>query len=164
MRENTDPQLAELRTALADAAKIDGLAERTLEVVAVVEEVAAPLGIRPVVVGGMAVYFWTADEAFVTHDIDVVMAVPERLSATLTELGFERSRGGRHWRLLGTDVFLEAPSADLDRDALVTEVTLRSGRRASILSGSTSSSIASTSFRPQGTVVSRSRSSCSYRT
>ncbi|ADB52321.1 hypothetical protein [Conexibacter woesei] len=134
MSENNDPHLAELRAALADAAKIDDLAERTLEVVAVVDEVASPLGIHPVVVGGMAVYFWTENEAFVTYDIDVVMAVTDRLRATLADLGFEMSRDRRHWRLAGSEVFLEAPSADLDTDAVVTEVTLPSGRTARLLS------------------------------
>lgn len=134
MSENIDPDLTELRAALADAARIEDLAERSLEVVAVVEAAGAPLGIHPVVVGGMAVYFWTADEAFVTRDIDVLMAVPERLAAALTHLGFEKSRDGRHWHLAGTDIFLEAPGADLERDALVTVVTLQSGRTARILS------------------------------
>ena len=134
MSEHIDVDLAELRAALAEAARIEDLAERSLEVVAVVEAAGAPLGIHPVVVGGMAVYFWTADEAFVTRDIDVLMAVPERLAAALAQLGFEMSRDGRHWHLAGTDIFLEAPGADLDRDALVTEVTLQSGRTARILS------------------------------
>jgi len=132
--DETDAHLAELRTALANAAKLEDLAERTLEVVAIVDEVASPLGIRPVVVGGMAVYFWTADEAFVTYDIDVVMAVTDRLRATLADLGFEMSRDRRHWRLAGSEVFLEAPSADLDTDAVITEVTLPSGRTARLLS------------------------------
>lgn len=134
MSENVDLELTELRTALADAAKIEDLAERSLEVVAIVDAAGAPLGVHPVVVGGMAVYFWTADEAFVTQDIDVLMVVSERLAAALAQLGFEKSRDGRHWRLAGTDIFLEAPGADLDRDALVTEVTLQSGRTAKILS------------------------------
>lgn len=129
-----DRSLAGLRAALAEAATIEDLAERALEVVSVVEAVAAPLGVRPVVVGGMAVYFWTADEAFVTHDIDVVMAVPEALEAALSELGFERSSDRRHWRLRGSEIFIEAPSTELDRDAVVTEVTLESGRTAEILS------------------------------
>lgn len=124
MSENVDPNLTELRAALADAAKVEDLAEHSLEVVAIVEAAGAPLGIHPVVVGGMAVYFWTADEAFVTQDIDVLMAVPERLAAALAQLGFEKSRDGRHWHLSGTDIFLEAPGTDLERDALVTEVTL----------------------------------------
>jgi hypothetical protein len=105
-----------------------------LEVASVVEAVAAPLGIHPVVVGGVAVYFWTASDEFLTHDIDVVMEVPEQLAAALAQLGFQRTPDSRHWVLEGTDVFLEAPSAHLDDDALVTEVTLPSGRTASVLS------------------------------
>lgn len=82
----------------------------------------------------MAVYFWTENEAFVTYDIDVVMAVTDRLRATLADLGFAMSRDRRHWRLAGSEVFLEAPSADLDIDAVITEVTLPSGRTARLLS------------------------------
>lgn len=110
------------------------LAERTLEVVAVIDVVAAPMGIHPVVVGGMAVYFWTASEEFVTYDIDVVMAVPDELAAKLGALGFVRANDGRHWILEGTEVFLEAPSAHLDSDAVVAEVQLQSGRTAKVLS------------------------------
>jgi hypothetical protein len=112
--------LAELRGDLLRAAEIDDLAERTLEVVAVIEEAAAPLGIHPTIVGGMAVYFWTEDDAFVTYDIDVVMAVPDQLAAILAQPGFTRSSDGRHWELEGTNVLLEAPSAELDADAHVT--------------------------------------------
>jgi len=105
-----------------------------LEVASVVEVVAAPLGIHPVVVGGVAVYFWTASDEFLTYDIDVVMEVPKQLADLLARLGFARTADGRHWLLEGTDVFLEAPSARLDDDALVTKVELPSGRTASILS------------------------------
>ncbi len=134
MSDEIDAPLAELRTALADAATVEDLAERTLEVVAIVDEAASPLGIHPVVVGGMAVYFWTENEAFVTYDIDVVMAVTDRLRATLADVGFEMSRDGRHWRLAGTEIFLEAPSAELDADAVIAEVMLPSGRTARLLS------------------------------
>lgn len=126
--------LAELRADLLRAAEIPDLAERTLEVVAVIEEAAAPLGIHPTIVGGMAVYFWTEDDAFLTYDIDVVMAVPDQLAAILAQLGFTRSSDGRHWELEGTSVLLEAPSADLDADAHVTAVKLHSGRTANVLS------------------------------
>lgn len=71
------------------------MAERTLEVVAIVEHVAAPMRIHPVVVGGMAVYFWTASDAFLTYDIDVVMEVPELLEIKLAELGFAKAAIGR---------------------------------------------------------------------
>lgn len=133
MSENR-PSLTELRAELWRAAEIDDLAERTLEVVAVIEEAAAPLGIHPTLVGGMAVYFWTESDAFVTYDIDVVMAVPDQLRAILEDLGFTRSTDGRHWELEGTKVLLEAPGASLDAGAHVTEVKLRSGRTARVLS------------------------------
>ncbi|MFI5005432.1 MAG: hypothetical protein ACHQE6_10510 [Solirubrobacterales bacterium] len=125
---------SDLRAELALAAQSTDLAERTLEVVAVVEAVAAPLDIHPVVVGGMAVYFWTASAQFVTYDIDVVMAVPDELAVKLGELGFIRASDGRHWILEGTKVLLEAPSAQLDSDAVVADVKLQSGRTAKVLS------------------------------
>lgn len=107
---------------------------RTLEIVAVIEAAARPIGIRPIVVGGMAVYFWTASDAFLTHDIDVVMEVPQQLEAVLADLGFRRTTNGRHWRLEGTDVFLEAPGTHVDEDATVVDISLSSGRTAKVLS------------------------------
>lgn len=130
----SSPSLDRLRADLHRAAEIADVTQRTLEVVAVVEEAAAPLGIRPTVVGGMAVYFWTEGDAFATYDIDVVMAVPEQLAEILARLGFARSRDGRHWELPGTEVLLEAPSADLDTSAQVAIVRLPSGRTARVLS------------------------------
>ncbi len=110
------------------------MTQRTLEVVAVIEEAAAPLAIRPTVVGGMAVYFWTEGDEFATYDIDVVMAVPERLAEILAQLGFVRSRDRRHWELPGTEVLLEAPGADLDAGTQVAVIDLPSGRTARVIS------------------------------
>lgn len=126
--------VSDLRNELVRAAQIPDLAERTLEVVAVVEAIAAPLGIHPVIVGGVAVYFWTASDEFLTYDIDVVMEVPDALAAKLTELGFSRAKNGRHWLLEGTEVMLEAPSSQLDADVVVAEIELRSGRTAKVIS------------------------------
>lgn len=123
-----------LRTELARVAQADDLAERTLEVVSLVETVAAPLGIHPVIVGGMAVYVWTENDAFLTYDIDVVMEVPDALDSKLADLGFVRAADGRHWMLEGTDIFLEAPSSRLDSDAVVAEIELPSGRTAKVIS------------------------------
>lgn len=120
-----------LRAELANAAGLDDIQERTLEVVGVIEAVAAPLGIHPVIVGGMAVLFWTGEYAFWTADIDVVMVVSDELHDRLAELGLERSADGRHWELPGTEVFVEAPSSALDPEARVKEVSLPSGRVAS---------------------------------
>lgn len=123
-----------LRAEIARATRIENPAERALEIVAVIESVAAPLGIHPVVVGGMAVYFWTASEKFLTHDIDVVMETPDVLTRRLGELGFVRTANGRHWTLPDTDIYLEAPSSRLDAKAAVMEIELTSGRTARVLS------------------------------
>lgn len=134
MSRRAGSEVSGLRNELVRAAQIPDLAERTLEVVAVVEVIAAPLGIHPVVVGGVAVYFWTASDEFLTYDIDVVMEVPDALAAKLAELGFRRAKNGRHWLLEGTEVMLEAPSSLLDADAVVAEIELQSGRTAKIIS------------------------------
>jgi hypothetical protein len=123
-----------LRAEIARVAQAASLVDRSFEVLAIVQSVAAPLGIHPVVVGGMAVYFWTASDEFLTYDIDVVMEVPDELSKRLAELGFQRAAGGRHWTLEGTDIFLEAPSSQLDADAVVSEIKLQSGRTATVIS------------------------------
>jgi hypothetical protein len=123
-----------LREELARVGRSTDVIARALEVVAVIEEVAAPLGIHPVLVGGMAVYFWTVREEFTTYDIDVVMEVPNALDEQLAALGFARVADGRHWRLQDTDVILEAPGARVDPDAVVDEIALPSGRRAKVLS------------------------------
>jgi hypothetical protein len=128
------PDLAPLRAELARIARSEDAVERTLEVVALIEAALAPLGIHPVLVGGMAVYFWTARDEFRTYDIDLVMDTPAALHEQLEALGFARAPDGRHWTLEGTEVFMEAPSAKLDPDATVTEVALPSGRTAKVLS------------------------------
>lgn len=50
------------------------------------------------------------------------MEVPSTLAEKLAELGLARTTDRRHWRLEGTEILLEAPSAQLDRDAVVTEI------------------------------------------
>lgn len=130
----TTPDIAALRAEIAIVARGSNVIDRTLEVVSIVDAVSAPLGIHPVVVGGMAAYFWTATDEFMTYDIDVVMDIPDELAEKLAELGFDQASDGRHWFLKGTDVFLEAPSAKLDADAVITEIALRSGRTAKIVS------------------------------
>jgi hypothetical protein len=126
--------LEELRLELLLAVGIEDAAERALEIVGIIEAAAAPLGIRPVIVGGMAVYFWTANDAFLTGDIDVIMETPPSLSLLLGDLGFDRSADGRHWELPDTDVLLEAPATSLDNGAVVTRVSLASGRVAGVIS------------------------------
>ena len=128
-----DDRLARLRIEIRAAAEIEELTAQVLEVVGIIEEAVAPLDLKPVLVGGMAVYLHTADDAFLTKDIDLVMPTTRKLKAVLGALGFEKQRG-RHWRLPGTEIFLEAPSADLEDHAAVVAIQSPSGREVPVLS------------------------------
>ena len=51
--------MATHRAAIEQALEIEDETERLLEVAAIVEEALAEIGIHPVVVGGLAVAYWT---------------------------------------------------------------------------------------------------------
>jgi hypothetical protein len=136
----------ELRRQLDRAARIADPVERAMEVVGVVGAAATPTGVRPVVVGGVAVLWWTARPEFATADVDLILlAVPNDVGVVVTDvtgtfadaierLGFVRAKNRRHWELPGTDVFLEAPGSALDAGAEVVEVDLPSHHTAAVLS------------------------------
>lgn len=66
--------------------------------------------IKPVIVGGNAVEFYTAG-GYATGDIDIVCP-SEPLDPILKELGL--SKEGRHWYSDELDIVIEAPAAFLD--------------------------------------------------
>ncbi len=118
------------REALEQALRVGDETERLLEVAAVVEGALHRIGVHPVVVGGLAVAYWTAG-AYVTGDIDVVMPHLPEIDTCLAELGFEKR--GRFWVLPGSDVFLEAPGSFLASGEEAVEVDLESGRMVTVL-------------------------------
>ncbi len=84
------------------------------------------------VVGGLALAYWSNSDEFITGDIDVVvpriLELPERLEA----LGFAQQ--GREWVLPGYDVSFEAPGEVLEPGDKAEWAELGSGRRVKILS------------------------------
>ena len=116
------------------AAGIAEPAGRALEVVALIDQAMGGAAPHPVVVGGMAVYYWTANDAFLTADIDLVVPTSARFVDALESLGFARSTDGRHWELPGTEVFVEAPASALDPGATVEFVESPSGHVVGVLS------------------------------
>lgn len=125
------PELAALREALAAAAALAEPTERLLEVAAIVGESLRDLRVEPVVIGGLAVAYWS-DAAFLTADIDVVMARPAELEERLSTLGFAKE--GREWVLPGYEVAFEIPAEALELGDEAVLVTLPSGRRVRVLS------------------------------
>jgi len=76
--------------------------ERLLEVAAVIGESLSDLGVQPVVVGGLALAYWSDNDEFITGDIDVLVPRVPELPVRLQALGFEQR--GRDWILPGHDV------------------------------------------------------------
>ncbi len=127
----TDPRdgvdLEALRVELQRTVDITDPTEEMLEIAGVVDAALRPIQIRPVVVGGLAVAYWTTG-LYLTADIDVVMPHSTKIEERLAALGFERE--GRFWTLPGRDPVFEAPGSTLEFNPEGhTEVELASGRR-----------------------------------
>ena len=120
-----------LRQELLAAAAIPEPTERLLEVAAIFAEAVVDLGVEPVVVGGLALAYWSGSE-FATGDIDVLLPRRPELAPRLEALGFERE--GRMWLLPGFDVAFEAPGEMLEPGDEAEPVELASGRRVLVLS------------------------------
>lgn len=120
-----------LSEALLAAASLAEPTERLLEVAAIIGESLRDLRVEPVVVGGLAVAYWS-DATFLTADIDVVMVRPPELDERLGALGFVKQ--GREWVLPGSEVAFEIPAEALELGDEAVVVTLPSGRRVRVLS------------------------------
>jgi hypothetical protein len=116
--------------ALRLALRVEDQTQRMLEVAAVVQEELEDLGIHPVVVGGLAVAYWTTG-AFLSSDIDVVMPASPEVDKRMEALGFNRQ--GRYWTLPDSDIIFEAPGSTLEEGDEATEVQLGSGRIVTLL-------------------------------
>jgi hypothetical protein len=125
------PNLVRLKSELLEAAAIEEPTERLLEAAAIISEAFTDLPVEPVVVGGLALAYWSGSE-FQTGDIDVLMARIPELNTRLEALGLERT--GREWTLQGGDVIFEAPGEALEPGDEAKRVELPSGRRVLVLS------------------------------
>lgn len=103
---------------------------RLLEVVGVLTDAAAPT--RIVVIGGLAVAYWTAHQD--ATDIDVAMPDTREIRDLVDALGFSRAVGKRHWAYGDADIALEAPTARIGPGEVIVEAETPSGRPLSVLS------------------------------
>ena len=127
------PDLENLKHDLLRVASIADPTERLLEVAAVISEALSDLGVQPVVVGGLALAYWSNNNEFITGDIDVVVPRVPELADRLKALGF--SQQGREWTMPGYDIAFEAPAEVLEPGDEGEWVQLASGRRVKILAG-----------------------------
>ena len=87
--------------------------KRRLFFVAILTKALERDGLKPVVVGGHAVEFYTLGD-YATKDIDIVMDESRRLDDLLNAWGFMRQ--GRHWYHEEFDIAIEVPSTTLAGD------------------------------------------------
>jgi predicted nucleotidyltransferase len=116
---------------LEGALAIEDETERMLGVVGVITEAVRDLGVRPVVVGGLAVQYWT-QARYTTSDIDLLLPGRPEIDERLQALGLERR--GRHWVLSGSELFIEAPGSALGPSERIEEVDLSDGTAVALLS------------------------------
>ncbi|KYH30826.1 DUF6036 family nucleotidyltransferase [Neomoorella mulderi] len=82
--------------------------KKSLGVLAVLTTALKPMGIKPILVGGRALEFYTLG-GYATKDIDLVINGREQAKAILAEMGFLRRPGERHWYHEELDLALEIP-------------------------------------------------------
>ncbi|SDM52824.1 hydrogenase maturation protease [Geoalkalibacter ferrihydriticus] len=96
--------------------------QRRLYFMGVLGEALVPVGVRPVIVGGNAVEFYTLG-GYATADIDLVVAERAEVDRCLAAMGFTRE--GRHWFSEELDLAVEIPGSVLAGDrSRVTEVEI----------------------------------------
>ncbi len=109
-----------LPVRLEEAKKIDDPLKRRLFVLAVITAALAPHHIRPILVGGGAVEYYTFS-GYTTRDMDLAVADHQLLAQVMAELGFARQ--GRYWLREDLDALVEAPASTLvGEEAPLTQV------------------------------------------
>ena len=121
--ECVDEPRAELQRALA----LEHPTERKLAVVSLIDELVQRIEWRAIVIGGLAVEFWTRG-AYSTTDIDLYLPHGPAVDDLLAEVGFRKE--GRHWVLREHELFVEAPASFPAEAEDVVEVELGGGRLA----------------------------------
>ena len=145
---------------LAAALALNHPTERKLAVVALIDEHAQRLGFRAIVIGGLAVEFWTHG-AYATSDIDLYLPHGPAVDDFFAELGFEKR--GRHWVHEAAGLFIEAPASFPAADEEVARCRLRVDRPFSFVRRRTCSFIGWRSSSERVTATQPNRGSrCSH--
>jgi hypothetical protein len=101
----------ELRDRLETARDIAEPLKRRLFVLGVITSALQPYGVRPILVGGGAVEYYTFG-GYSTNDTDLAVSDHQRLDEVLGQLGFRRV--GRFWLRDALDSVVESPAGVLE--------------------------------------------------
>lgn len=90
--------------------------EKSLRFVGLLTALLADYNIKPILVGGGALEFYTYG-GYITKDIDMVIQEREKVKFILEEvLGFKKEKGTRHWFNEELDLSIEFPDYNLAGD------------------------------------------------
>ena len=103
--------LEKLKSKLQKASKEKNKAKRGVRIAAVIAEALRSIGQDPVLVGGVAVEFYT-EGGYATADIDMLAPGGSALSQILKELGFERR--GKDYLNEELEIYIEFPGDFLE--------------------------------------------------
>lgn len=115
-KESVEDILEQIKT-------IENPLEKRLLFMGLLTEALKPSGIKPIVVGGNAVEFYTLG-GYATGDIDIVFPDNKIIDEVLAKWGFEKE--GRHWFNSSLDIVIEAPGSSLNGDlSKISEVKIK---------------------------------------
>lgn len=98
---------------LEKAKRIVDPLKRQLFIIAVLTKTLEKYNLKPVIVGGFALEFYTTG-GYNTGDIDLVFPDAQLLNEILSGWGFKKE--GRHWISEELDIFIEAPGSSLTEE------------------------------------------------
>ena len=119
-----------LKQRLRKIHKLSKFPERHIEIVGIVSEALKPYDVKPILVGGAAVEFYTRG-GYTTGDIDLVAPGGRELAETMRALGFLKK--GKDWVNDELEISIEYWSDTLGPDEEYNEILFR-GQRLRILS------------------------------
>ena len=99
---------------------------KKIKILAVITKVLEEINVKPIIVGGQAVEFYTSG-GYTTMDIDIIcQGKISEIDSKLKSLGFEKE--GKYWILKNSDIAIEIPSGPLagNREK-ITEVEVEEG-------------------------------------
>jgi len=122
MSLNVEPNYSDLLVRLNRTNDIIDPLKRKLWVLAVISTALSYYNVRPILIGGCAVEYYTFG-GYSTYDIDIAVVDHERLTEVMTNLQFQKE--GRFWLRKDLDVVIESPAGALTNEtAPLTEVQL----------------------------------------
>jgi hypothetical protein len=107
--------MEQLKKRLNETASIQNTLDRRIAVAAVITAALQTIGVKPILVGGAAVEFYTLG-GYATTDIDMVSDWTSKVKSIMLGLGFTLYEDRRHWEHADLDIFLEMPMPPLDGD------------------------------------------------